>query len=76
MPTIWDEYTAPELLSKIKQIDEILLSGAASTTVDGITTAIDRESLRAERKRLIEVYERKFGRRTKPTVATIDLRGA
>lgn len=43
----------PDNSAKIEQIDAILESGVERTTVDGVTTELNHETLRQQRRELI-----------------------
>jgi hypothetical protein len=64
-----------DITRRLAYIDRALASGAKSINVDGHATAIDTDSLRAERDRLLDELEQTLGTRRKPVVATINLRG-
>lgn len=59
--------------TKIATIRALLESGVASVTVDGVTTAVDREALRIELRRLTE--EDDTHRTDRPRAAGIYLGG-
>lgn len=61
----------PDNTTKIAEIRETLESGVSSSSIDGISTSIDRDSLRRELRRLLAEDDSRRGRR--PAVASIDL---
>lgn len=58
---------------RISEIDSILESGLAETTVDGVTVKYDLDSLRRERQRLMAEDDSQRSRR--PRASTIRLGG-
>lgn len=42
--------TEEQLTAKIAELDEIIDAGVTSTTVDGITTSIDLNTIKSQRK--------------------------
>lgn len=44
--------TAEEIVARIAEIDTLLATGVSSTSQGGVSTAFDRDSLRAERREL------------------------
>jgi hypothetical protein len=61
----------PDNTLKIAKIDAALESGVSSTATDGTSVSIDRESLRAERRRL--VAEDDVLKNQRPTVCGFNL---
>jgi len=60
----------PDNAAKIAEIRTLLESGVSSATVDGVSTSIDRASLRAELRRL--EAEDSTARTKRPPAASID----
>ena len=58
---------------RIALIDKLLRSGVTSSTVDGTSVAIDPESLREERRRLMAEDETQRIRR--PRISSVDISG-
>ena len=61
----------PDNSAKIAEIRATLESGVSSSSIDGISTSIDRESLRRELRRL--EAEDDSNRNRRPVAASIDL---
>lgn len=63
----------PDNSAKIAAIRETLESGVSSTTVDGVSVSLDRESLRKELRKLEAEDDALRSRR--PPCASIDMSG-
>lgn len=63
----------PDHSKRIAEIRDLLASGVSSTTVDGVATSFDLESLRAELRRL--EAEDTSRTNTRPRLASINLSG-
>ena len=64
--------TMKDLRDELDHINAILASGVASTSVDGVSTTFDIDSLRRRRREI----ERQLTPGKRPRVATMDISGA
>jgi hypothetical protein len=61
----------PDNSAKIAELRTLLESGVSSSSVDGVSTSIDRESVRKELRRLEQADD--TARLKRPVCASIDL---